>query len=99
MLPRLSGRHTGEDTMHPADEFALLRARLRILRLREEEMREMFLAGQVRLRSNAHEVSIKMQHRRLLRHAALPSSILHDPVLWRETSVSMVSVARLDCGA
>jgi hypothetical protein len=87
---------TGESATTPVDEFVVLRDRMRVLRLREEEMRETSLAGKVRLRGNQHEVSIKLQHFRLLQRGLVPAQILRDLTFWKQTAVLIVNVPRCD---
>lgn len=82
-------------TMDPVDEFARIRAEIRKLKSREQELRQTFLQGG-RLRSNSHEVVVKTQKRRVFLRDKLPAAVLQDPAFWEERETSVVSVRELE---
>ena len=81
--------------MNPVDEFARIRAELKTMKAREQELRHSFLNGG-RLRSNAHEVVIKTQRRRVFLRERLPAPVLNDPNMWEERETPIVTVQALD---
>ncbi|MEL7462042.1 MAG: hypothetical protein AAFX45_09955 [Pseudomonadota bacterium] len=81
--------------MDPVEEFARIKNEIKALKAREQELRQGFLDG-ARLRSNAHEVVVKTQKRKVFLRDRLPGSILDDPSFWEERETQVVSVRALD---
>jgi hypothetical protein len=79
--------------MHPADEYALLKAHIRMLEDRANALRQDFLSGAAPLRSPAHQVLIRHQTRRVFQRDLLPQPILADPRYWLETRSPIVTVS------
>lgn len=78
--------------MHPADEFAHIKAEMARLKTRADELRQSFLEDAGRRRSNQFEVVVKNQNRRRFLREKLPPHILADDALWEEATSQVVSV-------
>lgn len=81
--------------MHPVDEFAEIRTRIRALKAREAELRDRFLAGDVALESNRHRIELRTQMRRVFLRDRLPASVLANPDHWEHRPSQIVSVRDL----
>jgi hypothetical protein len=79
--------------MHPADEFFHLKQQIRDLTGRANRMRAQFLSGDLPVQSNAHNVIIRQQTRRVFKRDRLPPEVLADPRYWQEARSSVVSVS------
>ena len=82
--------------MHPADEFAEISETIAQLTERRNALRAQFLNREVPLRSNRHEVLIRMQTRRTLDKARLPDAILRDPRYFKLLEGPVVTVRSLN---
>jgi hypothetical protein len=82
--------------MHPADEYALIKAHIRLLEDRANALRQDFLSGAAPLRSPVHQVLIRQQTRRTFQRDLLPQPILADPRYWLETRSPIVTVSLCD---
>ena len=80
--------------MDPVEEFARIKDQIKALKTREQELRQGFLDG-ARRRSNAHEVTVKTQKRKVFLRDRLPPSVLQDPSFWEERETQIVSVKAL----
>lgn len=78
--------------MHPADEFAQIKAEIAQLKARAEELRAGFLEDAARRRSNQYEILVKQQRRRRFLRERLPPHILADQTLWEERVADVVTV-------
>ena len=78
--------------MHPVDELAAIRSRIKTLRSREAVLRKLILAGKVDLQSNRHRVELRSQVRRVFLREQLPADVLADPALWEERQSQTVTV-------
>lgn len=78
--------------MHPADEFFHLRKEIRVLTARADILRMKFLSGDLPAQSNAHNVTIRQQTRRVFKRDRLPPEILADSRYWQETRTPVVTV-------
>lgn len=81
--------------MHPADEFAQIKAEMRRLKARADTLRQGFIDGANHRRSNRHQVVIETQCRRKLLREKLPPHILADEALWEEASSKIVTVEEI----
>jgi hypothetical protein len=66
-------------TMDPVDEYANLRAEIRWLEERADDLRTLLLHLGARLRSNLYEVVIKEQVRKTFQKDLLPPEFLQSP--------------------
>jgi hypothetical protein len=82
--------------MHPADEYALIKAHIRLLEGRADALRQDFLSGAASLRSPVHQILIRHQTRRTFQRDLLPQPILADPRYWLETRSPIVTVSLCD---
>lgn len=85
--------------MHPVDEYARLKAEIRVLQDRADQLRDGFLEPDAKLRSNQTEVVLKTQTRRLFLKERLPSDILQNPVYWEDRQSSVVTLRSLQPAA
>lgn len=81
--------------MHPADEFAKIKAEMAQLKARADELRQTFLEDDSRRRSNRHEVIVRAQHRRIFLREKLPPYILADDGLWEDGVANVVTVREI----
>ena len=81
--------------MHPADEFAQIKAEMAALKARADELRQSFIEDAGRRRSNRYEVVVKHQSRRTFLREKLPPHILADQALWEEASSDVVTVREI----
>jgi hypothetical protein len=77
--------------MDPVDEFARLKAEIRRLQDRADQLREGLLKPGARLRSNRFEITIKRQKRRVFNKDRLPEAVLADPRYWDERESEVVT--------
>lgn len=77
---------------HPADEFAELSAEIARLQARREALREGFINQSLPIRSNLHEVTVRVQTRRVLDKSLLPAAILSDPKYYKVSEGQVVTV-------
>ncbi|WP_377509445.1 hypothetical protein [Octadecabacter sp. R77987] len=78
--------------LYPADELSQVRAQIRRLKLREDELRAGYLSGQLNPVGLDALVEIKMQRRRRFCHDRLPPDILNNPVYWDRSETPAVVV-------
>lgn len=81
--------------MHPADEFAQIKAEMAALRARADELRQAFIEDDSRRRSNRYEVVVRTQHRRTFLREKLPPYILADDGLWEDAVSNIVTVREI----
>ncbi|MEL7300517.1 MAG: hypothetical protein AAFM92_09065 [Pseudomonadota bacterium] len=81
--------------MHPADEYARLKALIRSLELRAGELREDFLAGRAPRRSEDVQVLVQLSERKVFLKDRLPRTILDDPRYWEARRAEIVRVRPL----
>ena len=84
--------------MDPVDEFARLKAEIKVLEDRAQLLREGFLRPGARRRSNQYEVVVKQQTRKLFLRDKLPAEVLNNPAYWGETVAEVVTVRALEGG-
>ena len=77
--------------MDPVDEFARLKAEIRRLQDRADELRDGFLRPGARLRSNRFEITVKRSPRRCFAKERLPEAVLADPRYWDERESEVVT--------
>ncbi|MCH2078379.1 MAG: hypothetical protein MK180_16140 [Rhodobacteraceae bacterium] len=77
--------------MHPADEYVRLKDQIRALEARAHALRYKFISGQAPLASNAVEISVQRQKRRVFIRDSLPDYILKEPSLWEEDVSDVVT--------
>ena len=85
--------------MDAVDEFAWLKAEIRRLQDRADQLRDAFLKPGARLRSNRFEVTVKRQTRRVFNKDRLPKAVLADPRYWDERSSEVVTCQALSSAA
>ena len=85
--------HSLRRNCHPADELGDVREQMRLLRLREAELRQELLAMPTPSSGSQFDVDIRTQRRRVFLTERLPRDILEQPVLW-DTRVSKVVTLR-----
>lgn len=78
--------------MHPADELSLVRAELRRLREREQQLRDGFLSGDLPRDGAIARVNLTVQRRRMLKRDQLPSHIQNDPRYWQMRESRVVEI-------
>ncbi len=81
--------------MDPVDEFARLKAEIRRLQDRADALRDGLLRPGARLRSNAYEITVKRQKRRVFNKDRLPETVLADPRYWDERVSEVVTCRAL----
>ncbi len=81
--------------MHPADEFAQIKAEMTRLEARADELRQSFIEDARRRRSNRHEVVVQTQNCRKFLREKLPPHILADQTLWEEARSEVVTVREI----
>lgn len=77
--------------MHPADKYARLKDQIKALEALAQRLRTRFIRGDAPLASNAVEVCVKRQSRRVFLKDRLPDYILREPSLWEEASSHVVT--------
>jgi hypothetical protein len=82
-----------------ADELADVRAEIRALKAREQELREVVLHDPEKCRGVSHEVVIRRQKRRVLLRDRLPAHIIQNPVFWEEREAKYVTVRKRQSAA
>lgn len=82
--------------MHPADEFAQIKAEMSRLKARADELRQGFIDEARDRRSNRYEIVVKTQNRRKFLREKLPPYILADEALWAEASSMVVTVREIE---
>lgn len=85
--------------MDAVDEFARLKAEIRRLQDRADQLRDAFLKPGARQRSNRFEITVKRQTRRVFNKDRLPSTMLADPRYWEERSSEVVTCQALSSAA
>ena len=78
--------------MHPVDEYAALKAEISRLETRAKGLRAAFLSGSEPLQSNAREIIVRTQARKVLRRDRLPPALLEDPELWETRRASTLRI-------
>lgn len=81
--------------MDPVEEFVRLKQAIRLLEDRAAALRDGFLQPGARLRSNAHEILVRRQTRRVFQKDRLPAQILNDPSFWAESATTLVTVREI----
>lgn len=74
---------------HPADELSLIRAEMRRLRTREQELRDGFVSGDLPSIGSIARIEVRHQQRRVFQRDLLPPAVLRDDRYWT-TRVSPV---------
>ncbi|MEL6913721.1 MAG: hypothetical protein AAFP13_04415 [Pseudomonadota bacterium] len=78
--------------MHPADEYARLKAVIRSLEARAKVLRDGFAAGQMPQRSEAMEVVVQRVERKVFLRDRLPPEVLGDPRFWETRTGEVVRI-------
>ena len=81
--------------MDPLEEFYKIKAEIKQLRGRYQELRSKFLSGETDLRSNRFEVVVKTQNRRTFLRDKLPAQILEDESYWKTSETKIVQIKDL----
>ena len=81
--------------MHPADEYAALKDQIRQIEARSDVLRQGFLGPEGALKSNRHEVVVRMQTRNTFVKDRLPPEILSNPTYWEERRSPIVTLRDL----
>lgn len=82
--------------MDLVDEFAQVRAEIRVLEDRAAKLRDELLKPGVRLRSNQHEVILRKSTRRSFQKELLPPEFLNAPRFWRQSEQVTVFVRPIE---
>ena len=77
-----------------ADELADVRAEIRTLKAREQELRDMVLHDPGKCRGVTHEVVIKRQKRRVFLRDKLPPHIIQNPEFWEDREAKYVTLRK-----
>ena len=81
--------------LYPADEIAQIRAEIRRLEAREQELRAGFLAGKLPLVGYESRVEVRKAKRRVFLRDKLSAQVLSDPKLWEERlALTVIVVTR-----
>ena len=70
--------------LHPVEELAQIRAEIRALQAREDELRAGFLSGRTPREGPSHRVSVTQQQTRVFDQTRLPEAILQNPRFYRD---------------
>ena len=84
--------------MDPVEEFVRLKEEIRLLQTRADDLRDRFLQPGARLKSNRHEVVVRLQSRRHFLRDRLPPEVLGNPAYWEDRRSAIVTVRALDSG-
>lgn len=78
--------------MHPADEFAKIKAEMAALKARADVLRQGFIDDAKNRRSNGYEVVVRVQRRRKFLREKLPPYILEHDAFWETAESNIVTV-------
>lgn len=81
--------------LHPADELAQIRAELKLLHQREDELRRFFRedAQEHEFSGLAHDVTVIAHKKRVFDSSKLPQSILSNPKFYRDELRTLISTS------